>query len=132
MVTVSATVPAVADSLGTRKVSLAKLPAATSDGLTLTCAAAMPAPASRPTAVRERTAMPRRHRGARELVVMVVLRNWRWGGLAPREESRGAESRAAESRTAESRAADRSAAVRSTAPQDQQGSRRMESALPKW
>ena len=66
------TVPAVGDSLGTRKVSLVKPPALASDGFTDTCAEATPAPATRAIAVNDRVVMTRRQRGARGLVDMRV------------------------------------------------------------
>src|SRR6478735_1994396 len=75
MVTVTAVVPAVGDSFGTRNVSLVKSPAATSPGLTVTCAAATPAPATRATAVSEMVVITRRQRRTRGVVDIVILRD---------------------------------------------------------
>src|SRR6478735_777557 len=73
MVTVTAVVPAVSDSVGTRKVSLiASSPADASDGLTETCADAMPAPAARAMAVSETVVITRRQRRARGVVDIVI------------------------------------------------------------
>src|SRR6478752_9932109 len=83
-VTVTAVVPAVSDSVGTRKVSLiASSPAVASDGLTETCADAMPAPATRAMAVSETVLTTRRHLRTRGVVDIVILRGCREVGLVP-------------------------------------------------
>src|SRR5664279_18106 len=73
MVTVTPTVLAVSDSVGTRKVNVVESPAAAVEGSTVTCAAATPAPATRVRAAKVTVVITRRHRRPRGENGMKVL-----------------------------------------------------------